>query len=159
MHHDQVIVLDFGSQYNQLIARRIREFGVYSELKSHKLTAEEIKKMSNVKGIIFSGSPNSVTQEDAFTVDPEIFNLGLPILGICYGMQLTTHMHGGTVERAEQREYGKAEIKVKDNSKLFAGTPEEQIDQLKRYLYQLIDQLNYVLETIETQNNPKKEGK
>ena len=112
MQHDQVIVLDFGSQYNQLIARRIREFGVYSELKSHKLTAEDIKKMSNVKGIIFSGSPNSVTQEGAFTVDPEIFNLGLPILGICYGMQLTTHMHGGTVERAEQREYGKAEITI-----------------------------------------------
>lgn len=127
MHHDQVIVLDFGSQYNQLIARRIREFGVYSELKSHKLKAEEIKKMSNVKGIIFSGSPNSVTQEGAFTVDPEIFNLGLPILGICYGMQLTTHMHGGTVERAEQREYGKAEIKIKNNSKLFEGTPEEQV--------------------------------
>ena len=75
MQHDQVIVLDFGSQYNQLIARRIREFGVYSELKSHKLTAEDIKKMSNVKGIILSGSPNSVTQEGAFTVDPEIFNL------------------------------------------------------------------------------------
>ena len=127
MQHDQVIVLDFGSQYNQLIARRIREFGVYSELKSHKLTAEDIKKMSNVKGIIFSGSPNSVTQEGAFTVDPEIFNLGLPILGICYGMQLTTHMHGGTVERAEQREYGKAEITIKNNSKLFQGTPEEQV--------------------------------
>ena len=127
MQHDQVIVLDFGSQYNQLIARRIREFGVYSELKSHKLTAEDIKKMSNVKGIIFSGSPNSVNQEGAFTVDPEIFNLGLPILGICYGMQLTTHMHGGTVERAEQREYGKAEITIKNNSKLFQGTPEEQV--------------------------------
>ena len=127
MQHDQVIVLDFGSQYNQLIARRIREFGVYSELKSHKLTAADIKKMSNVKGIIFSGSPNSVTQEGAFTVDPEIFNLGLPILGICYGMQLTTHMHGGTVERAEQREYGKAEIAVKNNSKLFANTPKEQV--------------------------------
>ena len=112
MQHDEVIVLDFGSQYNQLITRRIREFGVYSELKSHKLTAAEIKQMPNVKGIIFSGSPNSVTKEGAFTVDPEIFNLGLPILGICYGMQLTTHMHGGTVERAEQREYGKAEIEM-----------------------------------------------
>lgn len=127
MQHDEVIVLDFGSQYNQLITRRIREFGVYSELKSHKLTAAEIKKMSNVKGIIFSGSPNSVTQEGAFTVDPEIFNLGLPILGICYGMQLTTHMHGGTVERAAQREYGKAEITIKNDSKLFQGTPEEQV--------------------------------
>ncbi|MGL4374626.1 MAG: glutamine-hydrolyzing GMP synthase, partial [Turicibacter sp.] len=127
MQHDQIIVLDFGSQYNQLIARRIREFGVYSELCSHKLTAAEIKKMSNVKGIIFSGSPNSVTQEGAFTVDPEIFNLGLPILGICYGMQLTAHLHGGTVEKASQREYGKAEITIKNNNKLYQDTPEEQV--------------------------------
>ena len=127
MKHDEIVVLDFGSQYNQLITRRIREFGVYSELKSHKLTAAEIKAMPNVKGIIFSGSPNSVTDEGAFTVDPEIFNLGLPILGICYGMQLTSHMHGGVIERASHREYGKAEIRVQGESKLFAGTPEEQI--------------------------------
>ncbi len=127
MQHDQIIVLDFGSQYNQLIARRIREFGVYSELRSHKLTAAEIKQMPNVKGIIFSGSPNSVTDEGAFTVDPEIFNLGLPIMGICYGMQLTSHMFGGSVEKASHREYGKAEITVKNGSKLFADTPEEQV--------------------------------
>lgn len=127
MQHDEVIVLDFGSQYNQLITRRIREFGVYSELKSHKLTAAEIKQMPNVKGIIFSGSPNSVTKEGAFTVDPEIFNLGLPILGICYGMQLTTHMHGGVVERAEQREYGKAEITIKNVNKLYQDMPQEQV--------------------------------
>ena len=127
MKHDEIIVLDFGSQYNQLITRRIREFGVYSELKSNKLTAEEIKAMPNVKGIIFSGSPNSVTEESSFTVDPEIFNLGLPILGICYGMQLTSHMHGGVVEAASHREYGKAEITVKKDSKLFANTPQEQV--------------------------------
>ena len=127
MKHDEIVVLDFGSQYNQLITRRIREFGVYSELKSHRLTAAEIKAMPNVKGIVFSGSPNSVTDEGAFTVDPEIFNLGLPILGICYGMQLTAHLHGGTIERASRREYGKAEISISEGSKLFANTPAEQV--------------------------------
>lgn len=86
---DKIIVLDFGSQYNQLITRRIREFGIYSELLSHKITAEEIKKI-NPKGIIFSGGPNSVYDKDAFRIDPEIYKLGIPILGICYGMQLMT---------------------------------------------------------------------
>ena len=119
MNHDEIIVLDFGSQYNQLISRRIREFGVYSELKSNKLTAEEIKNMNNVKGIILSGSPNSVTQDGALTLDPEILNLGIPILGICYGMQLITHMNGGQVEKADQREYGKTEISYRNGSKLF----------------------------------------
>ena len=79
---DKIIVLDFGSQYNQLITRRIREFGIYSELLSHKLTAAQIKEM-DPKGIILSGGPNSVYDEDAFKVDPELFNLGLPVLGIC----------------------------------------------------------------------------
>ena len=106
---DKIIVLDFGSQYNQLITRRIREMGVYSELLSHKLTAQEIKQM-NPKGIIFSGGPNSVYDEDAFKVDPAIFELGLPILGICYGMQLMAHNLGGKVESADNKEYGKADI-------------------------------------------------
>lgn len=78
---DKIIVLDFGSQYNQLITRRLRDFGVYSELLSHKITADEIKQI-NPKGIIFSGGPNSVYDEGAFKVDPEIFKLGIPILGI-----------------------------------------------------------------------------
>ncbi|MDN6398279.1 MAG: GMP synthase (glutamine-hydrolyzing), partial [Alkalibacterium sp.] len=81
---EKLVVLDFGSQYNQLITRRIREFGVYSELLPHTTTAEELKNM-NVKGIIFSGGPMSVYDENSFSVDPEIFNLGIPILGICYG--------------------------------------------------------------------------
>jgi len=126
MKHDEIVVLDFGSQYNQLIARRIREFGVFSELKSNKITAEDIKKLGNVKGIVFSGSPMTVTDEGATLVDPEIFELGLPILGICYGMQMTTHMFGGNVEQAGKREYGKAEISVKTDSKLFSNTPKEQ---------------------------------
>ena len=91
--------LDFGSQYNQLITRRIREFGVYSELHPHTITAEEIKKM-NPKGIIFSGGPNSVYDENAFRCDEAIFEMGLPILGICYGMQLMTQHFNGKVEKA-----------------------------------------------------------
>ncbi|MDV7758622.1 glutamine-hydrolyzing GMP synthase [Liquorilactobacillus mali] len=108
---DKIIVLDFGSQYNQLITRRIREFGIYSELLSHNLTAAEIKKMAP-KGIIFSGGPNSVYDENAFHVDPEIFELGIPILGICYGMQLMANELDGKVESADNKEYGKADIHV-----------------------------------------------
>ena len=124
---DKIIVLDFGSQYNQLITRRIRAFGVYSELLSHKTTAAEIKKIAP-KGIIFSGGPNSVYDDGAFRVDPEIFNLGIPVLGICYGMQLMAHiLPGGKVEPADNKEYGKAVITVKDkDAVLFKGLPSEQ---------------------------------
>lgn len=119
-----ILVLDFGSQYNQLITRRIREMGVYSELHDHEMPIEEIKQM-NPKGIILSGGPNSVYAEDAFTIDPEIYNLGVPVLGICYGMQLTTKLLGCKVERANEREYGKAIINAKSDA-LFFGLPEEQ---------------------------------
>ncbi len=123
---DKIIVLDFGSQYNQLITRRIREFGVYSELLSHKLTAGEIKEMAP-KGIILSGGPNSVYDKDAFSVDPEIFNLDIPVLGICYGMQLMAKELGGQVENAHNRQYGKAVIRVTDPEALtFKNLPEEQ---------------------------------
>ena len=123
---EMIIVLDFGSQYNQLITRRIREFGVYSELHPHTITAEEIKKI-NPKGIIFSGGPNSVYDESAFKCDEAIFELGLPILGICYGMQLMTQHFNGKVEPATHREYGKAAIQVQNDSKLFAELPVEQV--------------------------------
>ncbi|UTH02406.1 glutamine-hydrolyzing GMP synthase [Macrococcoides canis] len=119
-----ILVLDFGSQYNQLITRRIREMGVYSELHNHEISIEEIKKM-NPKGIILSGGPNSVYEEGSFTVDPEIFNLGVPVMGICYGMQLMTKLLGGSVERANEREYGKAVITAETHS-LFTKLPEEQ---------------------------------
>ena len=125
-NQEMIIVLDFGSQYNQLITRRIREFGVYSELHPHTITAEEIKKM-NPKGIIFSGGPNSVYDENAFKCDEAIFELGLPILGICYGMQLMTQHFNGKVEPATHREYGKAAIQVQNDSKLFAELPAEQV--------------------------------
>ncbi|MGX7030843.1 glutamine-hydrolyzing GMP synthase [Vagococcus zengguangii] len=123
---ETIIVLDFGSQYNQLITRRIREFGVFSELLSHKTTAEEIKAM-NPKGIIFSGGPNSVYEEDSFKVDPEIFNLGIPVFGICYGMQLMTDHFGGTVEAAAKKEYGQAFIDVQNTtSGLFQNLPAQE---------------------------------
>jgi len=123
---DKIIVLDFGSQYNQLITRRIREMGVYSELLSHKLSAQEIKEL-NPKGIIFSGGPNSVYDENAFKVDPEIFELNIPILGICYGMQLMAHNLGGKVESADNKEYGKADIEVLDkDAVMFKDLPSKQ---------------------------------
>lgn len=100
--NEMILVLDFGSQYNQLITRRIREFGVYSELHPHTLTAEEIKKM-NPKGIILSGGPNSVYDENSFRCDEKIFELDIPVLGICYGMQLMTHYLGG-------KEIGRAHV-------------------------------------------------
>ena len=125
-NQEMIVVLDFGSQYNQLITRRIRDFGVYSELHPHTITAEEIKKM-NPKGIIFSGGPNSVYDENAFHCDEAIFDLGLPVLGICYGMQLMTKHLNGKVEPASTREYGKASITVQNESSLLAKLPKEQI--------------------------------
>ncbi|MCH4826178.1 MAG: glutamine-hydrolyzing GMP synthase [Planococcus sp. (in: firmicutes)] len=122
----KIVVLDFGSQYNQLITRRIREIGVYSELHPHTITAEEIKEM-NATGIIFSGGPNSVYDENAFSIDDAIFEMGLPILGICYGMQLMALHLKGKVEKAKNREYGKAELKLTKESKIFKDLPEEQI--------------------------------
>lgn len=123
---DKIIVLDFGSQYNQLITRRIRDFGIYSELLPHTITAEEVKEIAP-KGIIFSGGPNSVYDEDALKVDQDIFKLGIPVLGICYGMQLMTFDLGGKVEKAEDAEYGSAEIEVKDpEAALFKGLPQKQ---------------------------------
>lgn len=126
LNQEKIIVLDFGSQYNQLITRRIREFGVFSELHPHTISAEEILAMKP-KGIILSGGPNSVYDENSFRCDERIFDLGLPILGICYGMQLMTVHYGGKVEQAKHREYGKAEIKVEIQNRLFSELPEEQV--------------------------------
>ena len=124
---DKIIVLDFGSQYNQLIARRIREFHVYSELHPHTMTLEEIKAMGDVKGIIFSGGPNSVYDEDAFRCDPAIFTSGIPILGICYGMQMTHYFNGGNVKACETKEYGRTEITADTACPLFKGLPQQQV--------------------------------
>ncbi len=124
---DKIVVLDFGSQYNQLIARRIREFGVYSELHMNTITLEEIVALGNVKGIIFSGGPNSVYDDGAFKCDPRIFESGIPILGICYGMQLTHYMNNGAVKACESKEYGRTEIEINGDSPLFKGLPKKQI--------------------------------
>ena len=125
----KIIVLDYGSQYNQLISRRIREFGVFSELKNHRITADEVRAINPI-GIVLSGGPNSVYAENAFDIDPEIFELGIPILGICYGMQLITHKLGGKVvpaDKAGNREYGQSNLQLITESALFANTPEEQL--------------------------------
>ncbi|GEL13988.1 GMP synthase [Lapidilactobacillus concavus DSM 17758] len=123
---DKIIVLDYGSQYNQLITRRIREFGVYSELLPNTITAAEVKEIGP-KGIILSGGPMSVYDEGAFDLDPEILNLGIPVLGICYGMQLLAYKLNGKVEPANNREYGKAVITVTDpETPLFKDLPETQ---------------------------------
>lgn len=114
---DTILVFDFGSQYNQLIARRIREMGVFSELVSHDVDLEKVI-TKDVKGIVFSGGPNSVYDQDAFSIDPKIYTLGLPIFGICYGMQLMTHQLGGRVEAGLSREYGPASIHIKNKSSL-----------------------------------------
>ena len=122
---EKIIVLDYGSQYNQLITRRIREFGVFSELLPHDISAGEVKAMNPI-GIVFSGGPNSVYEADALGVDKEIFELGIPILGICYGMQLLAQELGGKVEAAENKEYGKAMLSVEEDAKLFTSTPNQQ---------------------------------
>ena len=126
MQYDKILVLDFGSQYNQLIARRIREMGVFSELLPHTITADEISKMDDVRGIVFSGGPRSVYEKDAFTCDPKLFDLGIPILGICYGMQLTSKHFGGTIGRGATKEYGKMGINIVDRCMLFDRLPEHQ---------------------------------
>lgn len=120
-----IAVLDFGGQYNQLIARRIRDLGVYSELIPFNTPIEEIKKI-NPKGIVFSGGPASVYTNDAPLPDPMIYELGIPILGICYGMQLMTYQLNGKVEKAEVREYGKANIEIKRDSALYKGLGNSQ---------------------------------
>lgn len=111
MNNETVIVLDFGGQYNQLIARRVRECNVYCEVLPYKTSIEKIKE-KNPKGIIFTGGPNSVYEENAPKYDKEIFELGVPILGICYGSQLMAYTLGGNVKAADKREYGKAEMQV-----------------------------------------------
>lgn len=122
--HELIIVLDFGGQYNQLIARRVRECNVYCEVKSYKTSIEEIKAM-NPKGIIFTGGPNSVYLEDSPTISKEIFELGVPVLGICYGCQLMAHLTGGKVSSATVSEYGKTATVFDTDSVLFKGLPVE----------------------------------
>ncbi|MGL4773181.1 MAG: glutamine-hydrolyzing GMP synthase [Clostridium sp.] len=126
MSRELVLVVDFGGQYNQLIARRVRECGVYCEIIPYTYTIEQIKE-KNPKGIIFTGGPNSVYGEDTPKVDNEIFEMGVPVLGICYGDQLMAHLLGGKVATAPVREYGKTSVNLDSTSKLFEGIQENEI--------------------------------
>ena len=129
MAHQMAVVLDFGGQYNQLIARRVRECGVYCEVKPFSTPLEELKKINPI-GFIFTGGPNSVYLETSPHVDPEIFQLGVPVLGICYGCQLMAHTLGGKVTAAQEdsaREYGKTETFYNTQCPLFKGLPSQGV--------------------------------
>ena len=134
MKRELVIVMDFGGQYNQLVARRVRECNVYCEIYSYKTPLEKIKEM-NPKGIILTGGPNSCYLEDSPTYSKELFELGIPVLGLCYGAQLMQHVLGGKVEKAPVREYGKTEVMVDKSSPLFANIEEKTICWMSHFDY------------------------
>ena len=134
MKRETVIVIDFGGQYNQLVARRVRECNVYCEIYSYKTDIEKIKEM-NPKGIILTGGPNSCYEADSPTYTKELFELGIPVLGLCYGAQLMMHILGGKVERAKVREYGKTEVFVESSSKLFGDVSPQTICWMSHFDY------------------------
>ena len=134
MNQEKVIVIDFGGQYNQLVARRVRECNVYCEIYSYRTDIEQIKAM-NPKGIILTGGPNSCYEEGAPTYSKELFELGIPVLGLCYGAQLMMHVLGGKVEKASVREYGKTEVFVDTNSPLFENVSEKTICWMSHFDY------------------------
>ena len=123
---NMILILDFGSQVTQLIARRIRELGVFCEVKNFNISQDEINKI-NPRAIILSGGPASVFEENAPIIDKNIFNLNLPIFGICYGEQLICHLLGGKVEKSFEREFGKAEINIIENSPLLSDIVNKQV--------------------------------
>ena len=131
---EKVIVIDFGGQYNQLVARRVRECNVYCEIYSYKTDIEQIKAM-NPKGIILTGGPNSCYEEGAPTYSKELFELGIPVLGLCYGAQLMSHVLGGKVEKAPVREYGKTKVFVDTASPLFTDVEPETICWMSHFDY------------------------
>lgn len=126
MNQEKVIVIDFGGQYNQLVARRVRECNVYCEIYSYKIDIEKVKEM-NPKGIILTGGPNSCYEEDSPSYQKELFELGIPVLGICYGAQLMMHKLGGKVVTPEVGEYGKTEINYASKGVLFKDLPESSV--------------------------------
>ena len=134
VNRETVIVIDFGGQYNQLVARRVRECSVYCEIYSYKTDIQKIKDM-HPKGIILTGGPNSCYEEGAPTCTKELFELGIPVLGLCYGAQLMQHVLGGKVEKAPVREYGKTEVFVNTESPLFTGIEDKTICWMSHFDY------------------------
>ena len=134
MEKELVIVLDFGGQYNQLVARRVRECNVYCEIYSYKTDLDKIKAM-NPKGIVLTGGPNSCYEEGAPTYSEELFELGIPVLGLCYGAQLMQHVLGGKVEKAPVREYGKTDVHVNTASALFTDVSEDTVCWMSHFDY------------------------
>ena len=134
MNKELVIVLDFGGQYNQLVARRVRECNVYCEIYSYKTDLAKIKEM-NPKGIILTGGPNSCYEDGAPSYDKALFEMGIPVLGLCYGAQLMMHVLGGTVEKAPVREYGKTNVHVNTNSALFTDVSEDTVCWMSHFDY------------------------
>ena len=134
MDREMVIAIDFGGQYNQLVARRVRECNVYCEIYSYKTDIEKIKAM-NPKGIILTGGPNSCYEPGAPSCTDELFNLGIPVLGLCYGAQLMMHVLGGKVEKAPVREYGKTEVMVETSSPLFTDVTPNTICWMSHFDY------------------------
>ena len=131
---EKILVIDFGGQYNQLVARRVRECNVYCEIYSYRTAIDKIKEMEP-KGIILTGGPNSCYEEGAPTYSKELFELGVPVLGLCYGAQLMQHILGGKVERADVQEYGKTPVKVDTTSPLFEGVTEDTICWMSHFDY------------------------
>ncbi len=125
-HREKVLILDFGSQYTQLIARRIRELHVYCEIHPYLMPLDQIRKFAP-RGIVLSGGPRSVYETDAPLVGREVLELGVPVLGICYGLQLINHILGGKVSPAASREYGRKHFTITDHQDLFAGLAAEEL--------------------------------
>lgn len=149
---EMVLIIDFGGQYVQLIARRVREAGIYSEILPYTTSLKEITE-KNPKAIIFTGGPRSVTEDDAPTVDDGMFELGIPILGICYGMQLMAVKLGGSVKAGEKREYGKTQIELDPNAQLTQGLPRETASWMSHSYY--VDKLPEGFQSIaETAHTP-----
>ena len=143
MENQTVLILDFGGQYKELIARRVRECGVYSMIKPYDISLEEIKKINPI-GIIFTGGPNSVYLENAPKCDEKLYSLGIPVLGICYGSQLITHMLGGEVSSCKKSEYGTLSMTVDKKSTLFDG-----LDRTQKVLMSHTDMISRLPEGFE----------
>ena len=134
MSKEMILVLDFGGQYNQLIARRVREQNVYSEVRPYTTSIEEIKAL-NPKGIILTGGPSTVYEDDAPKCSPELFKLGIPVLGICYGAQLMNYLLGGEVKSAPVREYGHTDVNIDTEAKLFKGVLPKTVCWMSHTVY------------------------